>query len=42
MAKFIQIAQWNANGPAQHKDEVKTFLDHNAIDIVTYTTDVVW
>jgi exonuclease III len=34
MAKFIKIALWNANGLAQHKDEVKTFLDHNAIAIL--------
>jgi exonuclease III len=43
MAKFIKIALWNANGLAQHKDEVKTFLDHNAIDILlvseTHFTD---
>jgi exonuclease III len=43
MAKFIKIALRNANGPAQHKDEVKTFLDHNAIDILlvseTHFTD---
>jgi exonuclease III len=34
MAKFIKIAIWNANGLAQHKDEVKTFLDHSATDIL--------
>jgi exonuclease III len=32
MAKFLKIALWNANGPLQHKDEIKIFLDHNAID----------
>jgi exonuclease III len=43
MAKFIKIALWNANSLAQHKDEVKTFMDHNAIDILlvseTHFTD---
>jgi exonuclease III len=43
MAKFIKIALWNANGLVQHKDEIKTFLDHNAIDILlvseTHFTD---
>jgi exonuclease III len=43
MAKFIKIALWNANGLSQHKDEVKTFLDHSAIDILlvseTHFTD---
>jgi exonuclease III len=34
MAKFLKIAIWNANGLLQHKDETKTFLDHNAIDIL--------
>ena len=32
MAKFLRIAQWNANGLAQHKDEVQLFLQHNKID----------
>jgi exonuclease III len=43
MAKFIKIDLWNANGLAQHKDEVETFLDNNAIDILlvseTHFTD---
>jgi hypothetical protein len=26
MAKFIKLALWNANGLAQNKDEIKTFL----------------
>jgi exonuclease III len=43
MAKFIKIAVWNAIGLAQHKDEVKTFLDNTAIDILlvseTHFTD---
>jgi len=34
MAKFLRIAQWNANGLAQHKDEVQLFLQHNKIDIL--------
>jgi hypothetical protein len=43
MAKFIKIALWNAKCLAQHRDEVRTFLDHNAIDILlvseTHFTD---
>jgi hypothetical protein len=43
MAKFLKIALWNANGLLQHKDEIKIFLDHNAIDILlvseTHFTD---
>jgi hypothetical protein len=34
MAKFLRIAQWNANGLAQHKDEDQLFLRHNKIDIL--------
>jgi exonuclease III len=34
MAKFLRIAQWNANGLAQHKDEVQLFLQQNKIDIL--------
>ena len=34
MDKFLRIAQWNANGLAQHKDEVQLFLQHNKIDIL--------
>jgi exonuclease III len=34
MAKLLPIAQWNANGLAQHKDEVQLFLQHNKIDIL--------
>ena len=33
MAKFLRVAQWNANGLAQHKDEVQLFLQHK-IDIL--------
>jgi exonuclease III len=32
MAKFLRIAQWNANGLVQHKDEVQLFLQQNKID----------
>jgi exonuclease III len=43
MAKFIQIALCNANGLAQHKDEMRTFLDHNAMAMLlvseTHLTD---
>lgn len=34
MAKFLRIALWNANGLEQHKEEVKTFLKNNYIDIL--------
>ena len=34
MAKFLRIAQWNANGLAQHKGEVQLFLQQNKIDIL--------
>ena len=34
MAKFLWIALWNANGLAQHKDEIQLFLQHNIIDIL--------
>jgi len=30
----LRIAQWNANGLQQHKDEVKLFLNQNKIDIL--------
>jgi len=32
--KALRIAQWNANGLQQHKDEVKIFLNQNQIDIL--------
>jgi exonuclease III len=34
MAEFLRIAQWNASGLAQHKDEMLLFLQHNKIDIM--------
>jgi len=34
MVKFLRIAQWNANGLAQHKGEVQLFLQQNKIDIL--------
>jgi exonuclease III len=30
----LRIAQWNANGLQQHKEEVKLFLKQNLIDIL--------
>lgn len=43
MAKFIRIAQWNANGLQSHKEEIKLFLIQNFIDILliseTHFTD---
>jgi exonuclease III len=33
-AKFIKIALWNANSLVQHKAEIKTFLDHNARELL--------
>jgi exonuclease III len=32
--KILKIAQWNANGLQQHKDEVVLFLKQNQIDIL--------
>jgi exonuclease III len=34
MAKFLRIAQWNANGLAQDKGEVQLFLQQNKVDIL--------
>jgi exonuclease III len=34
MAKFPRRALWNANGLAQHKDEIQLFLQQNLIDIL--------
>jgi len=34
MAEFLQTALWNANGLAQHKDEIQLFLQQNKIDIL--------
>jgi exonuclease III len=34
MTKFVKVALWNANGLLHHKDEIKIFLDHNAVDIL--------
>jgi exonuclease III len=43
MAKFLMVAQWNANGLHPHIDEVKLFLKHNYIDVMliseTHCTD---
>ena len=32
--KYCNIAQWNANGLQQHREEVKLFLNQNQIDIL--------
>jgi exonuclease III len=34
MAKFLRIAQWNANGLLNHQEEINIFLNINAIDIL--------
>jgi hypothetical protein len=34
MAKFLQLALWNANGLAQHTEELKTFISIHNIDIM--------
>lgn len=34
MAKYIRIAQWNANGLLKHKEEIKIFLETNFIDVL--------
>ena len=32
--KFLRIAQWNANGLQNHKEELTIFLKQNYIDIL--------
>jgi hypothetical protein len=32
MAKFLQLALWNANGLTQYKEELKMFISHHNID----------
>jgi hypothetical protein len=43
MARFLRVAQWNANGLHPHIYEVKLFLKHNYIDVLliseTHCTD---
>jgi hypothetical protein len=34
MAKFLRIAQWNANRLLNHREEINIFLNINAIDIL--------
>lgn len=34
MARFLRIALWNTNGVERDKEEVKTFLINNHIDVV--------
>lgn len=34
MDNFLRIAQWNANGLPNHKEEVKLFLNQNYVDIL--------
>jgi len=34
MAKFLRIVLWNANGLAQHKEEIQLFLQQKKIDIL--------
>jgi hypothetical protein len=34
MAKFLQLAIWNANGLAQNKEELKIFLSIYDIDVI--------
>jgi hypothetical protein len=34
MAKFLQLALWNANGVTQHTEELKTFTSIHNIDIM--------
>lgn len=33
MSKHLRIALWNANGLLKYRDKVKSFLEHNLIDI---------
>jgi hypothetical protein len=43
MAKFLQLALWNANGLTQHAEELKTFISVHKIDAMlisaTHFTD---
>jgi hypothetical protein len=43
MAKFLQLALWNANGLTQHTEELKTFISIHNIDVMliseTHFTD---
>jgi exonuclease III len=34
MAKFLQLALWNANGLKQHAEELKTFISIHNIDVM--------
>jgi hypothetical protein len=34
MAKFLQLALWNANGLTQHTEELKMFISHHNIDVM--------
>jgi exonuclease III len=34
MAKFLQLALWNANGLTQHAEELKTFIPIHNIDFM--------
>jgi hypothetical protein len=33
MAKFLQLALWNANGLTQHTEELKTFISIHNTDV---------
>jgi hypothetical protein len=34
MAKFLQLALWNANGLTQHTEALKTFISIHNIDVM--------
>jgi hypothetical protein len=34
MAKFLQLALWNASGLTQHTEELKTFISVHNIDVM--------
>jgi hypothetical protein len=34
MAKFLQLALWNANGLTQHTEELKMFIPSHNIDVM--------
>jgi exonuclease III len=34
MAKFLQLALWNANDLTQHTEELKTFISVHNIDVM--------
>jgi hypothetical protein len=42
MAKFLQLALWNASGLTQHTEELKTFISINNIDVMLISDTLHW